>query len=453
MRSPCLRVSVVLTGLLLLAACGGAAAPARRKPNVLILLADDLRPDAVGALGNPVVETPHLDGLVRGGLVFRSAYCLGSSVGAVCSPSRNMLLSGRAYFRFGREASGDPPNLPLSLRQAGYFTYHHGKRGNTAPAIQARFDVNKYVNDQAARMAGAPGKDIADDAVRFLRERRAGEDRRPFCMYLAFEAPHDPRVPAPEDRARYADRSIPLPPDYLPQHPFDNGEQTVRDELLAPFPRLPSEVRRHLRDYYAVITGLDRQIGRILAALRETGEDGNTVVVFASDNGLAVGSHGLMGKQSLYEHSMRVPLVVRGPGIRPGRTGALAYLMDLYPTLCELAGAPVPAGLDGKSLLPVLRGRAPGVRETLFTAYRDVQRSVRDARWKLIRYPQVDVTQLFDLETDPHETRSLDADPAHRQRIERMLADLRRSQAELGDTAPLTVPNPRDRRFVPPAGE
>jgi arylsulfatase A-like enzyme len=242
-----------------------------------------------------------------------------------------------------------------------------------------------------------------------------------------------------------------LPKNYLPQHPFDNGEMTVRDERLAPWPRTEPEVRRHLHEYYAAISGMDFHVGRLLAALKDLGLAQNTIVVFSADNGLAVGSHGLMGKQNLYEHSAGVPLIVAGPGIRPGRSPALVYLMDLFPTICELAGVAVPPGLDGRSLKPVLDGKRPGIRDTVFLSYGKVQRAVRDARWKLLRYPRVGKSQLFDLRADPEETRDLSADPAQAERVAGLTEELRRWQRQLGDDQPLSVASPGDPRFTPPA--
>ena len=436
---------------LTLASLAPDAAPAadKKRPNVLFLFTDDQRADAVGALGNPFVKTPNLDELVRSGFVFRNAYCLGSNLPAVCTPSRNMLLSGRAYFRWkGNLAPGDAPNFPVAMKDAGYETYHHGKRGNVATEINKRFDHNLYLEDQKERTSGQPGKTVVDAVVRFLKERK---DERPFFLYLAFEAPHDPRVAAKEYLDLYQRDKVPLPKDYLPIHPFDNGEQLVRDEKLAPWPRTEAEVRKHLHEYYAVVSGLDHHIGRLLQALRDQGLYDNTLIVFSSDHGLAVGSHGLMGKQSLYEHSMKPPLIFTGPGVPRGQSDALVYLLDLFPTVCDLVGAKVPDGLDGKSLAPVLRGKADRVRDTLFTAYRDVQRAVRDERWKLIRYPHLNKSQLFDLKNDPDERKDLADDPAQAKQAERLTGLLADWQKHLGDKTPLTSEKPRDPKFVPPA--
>ncbi len=430
-----------------------AQVAAKGRPNILFLFTDDQRFDGAGALGNPILKTPTLDSLARQGMVFRNCYGLGSNVPAVCLPSRNMLLSGRAYFRWeGPQAPADPPNFPVTLKQAGYATYHHGKKGNSALRIQEKFDTNKYVSDDADRESGEPGQTIVDDAIAYLKARH-GHDDRPFFMYLAFGNPHDPRVAAKKYSDLYERDRIPLPKDYMPLHPFDNGEMLIRDELLAPWPRTEAEIRRHLHEYYAVISGLDYHLGRLLAALQELNLTENTIILFASDNGLAVGSHGLMGKQNLYEAGAKVPLVVSGPGIRKGQTDALVYLLDIFPTVCDLVDAPVPAGLDGRSLKPVIDGKAGGVRDTLFLAYGECQRAIRDDRWKLIRYPQIDKTQLFDLREDPYELRDRAADPDQTGRINRMMAELSKWQKQLGDKTPLSVDKPRPAAFNPPTGQ
>jgi arylsulfatase A-like enzyme len=426
-----------------------AQADATKKPHVIFLFADDQRADTIAALGNPHIKTPNLDDLARRGFVFRNAYCLGANSGAVCTPSRNMLLSGRAYFRWqGSQAQPEMANFPTSMKAAGYETYHHGKRGNTSPTIQALFDHNKYLIDNEDRTNGEPGKTIVDDAITFLTSRNRNLEK-PVFMYLAFAGPHDPRVAAEKYMALYERDKIPLPKNYLSLHPFNNGEQFVRDELLAGFPRTEDEVRKHLHDYYATISAMDQHIGRLFAALKQLGMYDNTIFVFSADHGLAVGSHGLFGKQNLYEDGMKPPFIFAGPGIPKGETQALAYLYDIFPTVCDLVGTAVPAALDGKSLKPVIEGKASGVRDTLFLAYRDVQRAVRDSRWKLIRYPQVNVTQLFDLERDPHEITNLADRPEHAERIKSLTAEMQRWQKELGDTTPLVVERPQDPAWDP----
>ena len=456
-RSHAIRLIAVFPNCTWLIFLLAAASPAfskepARKPNVLFLFTDDQRADTIGALGNPIIKTPAMDSLVRRGFTFRNAYCSGGNSGAVCTPSRNMLLSGKSYFRWsGPLAPGDAPNFPLSMKDAGYQTYHHGKRGNTALNIQERFEINKYLaNDLEDRVDGEPGRSIVDGAITFLKERK--EDR-PFFMYLAFGNPHDPRVAAKKYLDLYQRDAIPLPKNFLPVHPFDNGEMIIRDELLAPWPRTGDEIRRHLQEYYAVISGLDHHMGRLLQSLKEQGLFENTIIIFSSDQGLAVGSHGLMGKQNLYDDGMRVPLIFAGPGIPRGKSDALVYLHDIYPTVCDLVGEKIPAGLDGISFKPVLSGKTKTARDSLFFSYMNVQRALRDHDWKLILYPQINKTQLFDLRKDPDEINDRSAEPTQAARIVRMMTELQQWQTRLGDTQLLVSEVPKDSQFTPPSEE
>ncbi len=442
-----------------IAPLAGAAEPAR-KPNILHIHADDHRADGLQALGNPVLKTPNLDTLVERGLAFTRCYTQGSMLGAVCLPSRTMLLTGRSWLRIETPAQAKASGyaraasyLPKVLGAAGCETWHMGKSGNEfGPAIQA-FHTN-LVDD--ARGAGdgpdsrsGAGRRLADAAIDFLKRRPAD---RPFYMYLAPPVPHDPRLAEPEFIQLYQPERIPLPAAFLPVHPWDNGEMTVRDEQLAPWPRTPENTRRQIADYYACISALDHHLGRIFAQLKAAGEFERTIIVFTGDNGLSLGEHGLFGKQNLYEFGgMHVPLVLAGPGIPQGRSDALVYLMDLFPTFCELAGAEIPPQVEGKNLLPVIQGREPKVREALYTAYRDCQRAVRDDRWKLIRYPLVDKTQLFDLTADPHELANLAEQPGHAATLARMIRLLEQEMARYGDTAPLKAAQPKPAEWKPPA--
>jgi arylsulfatase A-like enzyme len=198
-----------------------------------------------------------------------------------------------------------------------------------------------------------------------------------------------------------------------------------------------------------MMTHLDEQIGRILAALEKTGKAENTYIIYAGDHGLAVGSHGLLGKQNIYEHSMKTPLIVKGPGVpRGGTTNALTYLLDLFPTLLGLAKQNAPIGeIDGRDLAPVWKWTAPRVRETLFLSYGDSMRSVRDERYKLIRYPRVDVDQLFDLASDPDEMKNLAGAADQRTRVAGMMALIEQWQTRLGDQTPLRVARPEPREI------
>ncbi|MEY2880794.1 MAG: hypothetical protein RLZZ15_3174 [Verrucomicrobiota bacterium] len=420
------------------------------------------------ALGNPILETPHLDTLVARGTTFTRCYTMGSMIGAVCLPSRTMMLTGKSWMRIpnGREANVDASqSLPKVLSGAGYETFHVGKGGNEFTAGLKAFDTNLVMNDSGVDLRRGSSERHADAAIKFLRERAptstsasasspttaAAAPAKPFYIYFAPPVPHDPRVAAPEFHGRYDPKKIPLSPAFLPQHPWDNGDMTVRDEALAPWPRTPEDTKQQLADYYACITGLDHHIGRVFAELRARGEWENTIIIFTGDNGLSMGEHGLFGKQNLYEFGgMHVPCVIAGPGIPHGRSDALVYLMDLFPTFCDFAGAKIPDGVEARSLAPIIQGRAQKVRDLLYTGYRDGQRSIRNDRWKLIRYPLVDRTQLFDLSADPRELNNLALDPAHAPRVATMIAQLRAEMDRYADTTPLTVANPKPAAWTPP---
>jgi arylsulfatase A-like enzyme len=425
---------LVAVPVLTLSAGDGPCGAAER-PNVLFLFTDDQRADTIGALGNRVIKTPHLDALVKRGFVFRNAYCMGSTMPAVCNPSRHMVLSGMSLYRYDPKRTAD--TFADVMNRAGYVSWHIGKRGNTPLTYHKVFRHSSYLNDGQERTSGQHGRAAVDAALDFLK---AGWDRKsPLFMYVAFEGPHDPRVAAPEWMKLYDRDALPLPANFLALHPFNNGELLVRDERLAPWPRSPDTVRRHLHDYYACISSIDHNIGRLLAGLRELGELERTVVVFSSDHGLALGGHGLFGKQNLYEHSAKAPLVFAGPGVPVGSSDALAYLFDIFPTVVELSGGKPPAGLDGRSLAPVIRGQAGGVRDAVLLAYRDVQRAVRKGDLKLMMYPKVGITRLFNLRDDPDERRDLAGDPAHAATVREMTALLVNLQKQYGDSAPLKV--------------
>ncbi|MGE3808045.1 MAG: sulfatase-like hydrolase/transferase, partial [Gemmataceae bacterium] len=367
-------------------------------------------------------------------LCLPQSYCMGSTQGAVCNPSRHMLLSGMSLYRYKpKQKEGTFGDV---MKKAGYVTWHIGKRSNTAQEYHKAFDHSSYVNDNKERSSGYHGRAAADAAVAFLK--KDWDRKKPIFMYIAFEGPHDPRVAADEWMKLYQrDKN------YKPFHPFNNGELFIRDEKLAPWPRTEETVRKHLHDYYGCISSIDHQIGRIFATLKELGQFDNTIVVFSADHGLAVGSHGLFGKQSLYEHSMKSPLLFAGPGIPKGHSDALVYLYDIFPTVADLVGAKVPEGLDGKSLVPVIQGKKEAVRDTLFLSYRNVMRAVRKGEWKLIRYPQVNISQLFNVVHDPDELVNQADDPAQKERVAEMMKLLEAEQKKYGDTQPLSVDKPQ----------
>jgi arylsulfatase A-like enzyme len=447
-----------VAALVLLVLLAAGAERARAKPNVLFLFADDMRADTIAAHGNSHIRTPNIDRLAARGFSFRGNYVFGGNSGAVCVPSRAMLMTGRTWFNVNTTTLDGAKLLPELLGEHGYTTFGTGKWHNGRPSWLRAFQRGKTVmfggmsdhEKVPVQDLGADGQLtservgekfsselFADSAIEFLESQ---DGRKPFFAYVAFTAPHDPRQPPLAYREPYYRNLPPLPPNLLPQLPFDNGMmQGGRDENLGAWPRTETMIRDQLAEYYGLITHLDEQIGRILNALSRTGQADNTIIIFAADNGLALGSHGLLGKQSVFEHSMRTPLIIAGPGIPSGKsTTAFTYLFDLFPTLCDVLEVSPPAEIEGASLRPLWEGRLASVRDSVFLPYIQIQRAVRDERWKLICYPQIHYKQLFDLQQDPHETKDVIAVPENHAHVARLHKLMQEWQTKVGDK--LTVP-------------
>ena len=430
---------------------------AAQPPNVVFIFADDQRADTIAALGNPVIKTPNLDRLVKRGVAFTRAYMQGGNGGATCVPSRAMLLSGRSLAQID-ERLLKHQTWPNAFGAAGYATFATGKWHNGPPSISKSFQqaralfVGGMVNPLKAPTSDmlptgklTPGKvgpkhlceEATDETLAFLKSQ---DGKRPFFSYLAFDGPHDPHIVPEGFPIDYVPASIPLPPNFLPQHPFDNGEMVIRDEQLLPWPRKQADIQTMLAEYYRYVSFLDVQVGRVLDAVDASPYAANTIIVFAADSGVARGSHGLIGKQNLYEHSMRVPLIVAGPGIAADkRSEAMCYLFDVLPTLGKLCGVATPPGSNGREFAAVLKDPSQPARPFLMFGYKSIQKALNDGRWKLIRYPHVDRTQLFDLQTDPYETKDLSALPEHAERIKEMLTKLAAEMKADGDNDPLTA--------------
>lgn len=463
-----------------------AASPRIASPrlNVLLILADDQRADTIGALGNPHIQTPHLDQLVASGLSFRRMYMQGSGNPATCVPSRAMLLSGRSLFRIDPTLQSTP-TWPAAMGRAGYRTFLTGKWHNNPGVIARDFQtardvflggmsdpmrapLRQLLGDRLSEPEPAGRhccERFADAAIDFLKQAPADQ---PFFCYLPFAAPHDPHI-VPEDfPVRYPADAKMLPDNFQPIHPWDNGEMTIRDEKLLPWPRTPEAVQEMNAEYWRYVSYLDHQVGRVLEALQQSPHAENTLVIFTADSGVARGSHGLIGKQNCYEHSLRVPCIVAGPGIPKGAsTEALGYLYDLLPTVGALCDVPPPEGSEGIAMDKVLhppastgsdpidrsaRDPAAQGRDSLVFGYREDQRAWCDRRWKLIRYPKIDVTQLFDLQEDPTERRDLSGSPEHQPLLRELRERMARELKELGDPVALDGPVARPAKWLPPAG-
>lgn len=458
------RFAALLTAMAFPLAESAIAADAR--PNVLFIFNDDQRADTIAALGDPVIQTPNLDRLCQQGVAFSRAYMQGGFNGATCVPSRAMLMSGRPLFHVDEKLADE--TWPAAFGRSGYTTFATGKWHNGVKSLVASFQQARSIfaggmanplqaplihleNHVLTPPAKAPKhacEQFADEAVAFIQSQKNG----PFFCYVAFDGPHDPHIVPDDYPVRYPPDARLLPPNFFPLHPFDNGEMTIRDEVLLPHPRTAADVQSMNADYYRYISYLDMQIGRILDALAASPAASNTIVVFSADSGVARGSHGLIGKQNLYEHSMRVPLIISGPGVASGkRTGAMCYLFDVMPTLGAMCGVPAPKTSEGIDLRETLRDPAHAARQELVFGYRQAQRAIRDDRWKLIRYPQVNRTQLFDLQNDPQEKNDLFGTSDSGTKAAELSARLEAALKAYGDTCPLSVDKPKPADWAPPA--
>jgi arylsulfatase A-like enzyme len=446
------------------------------RPDILFLFADDLTYEAVRCFGHADIDTPHLDRLAARGTVFSHAYNMGSWSGAVCVASRTMLVTGRSVWDARRVYDATDAERkagvlwPQLLRAAGYRTFMTGKWHVQTDAAGC-FDVVRHVRPgmpddtpSAYERPPATGDDLwspadpalggyweggrhwsevtADDCIDFLKD--AADSDEPAFFYVAFNAPHDPRQAPQVFLDRYPLERIPLPEPFLPEYPHAEAMAAgpaLRDERLAPFPRTERAVKVHRREYYAIISHLDAQIGKILDALDASGRADRTWIFFTADHGLAVGHHGLLGKQNPYDHSVRVPFIVAGPGVPSGRTDPTPiYLQDVMPTTLELAAADRPEHVYFQSLLPRLLGtdaELPAPYPAIYGSYLDRQRSITKDGWKLIAYPRAGVLRLYDLAADPQETVDLAGRPEHAVRQSQLFEDLLTLQRELGDSLDL----------------
>ena len=458
-----------------------------KKPNILFILADDMRYDLIAALGrNHQVKTPNLDRLVRNGLAYTNAHIPGGTLAAVCMPSRAMIQTGRNIFHLQDQGASVPPNHALlgeTLRSNGYETFGTGKWHNGVESYARSFSCGDeiffggmydhwkvpahhfdptgryesrwcevmhpcYSHHSTERIAdhvnfGIHSTDLFSNTASNFLEKYDGE--KPFYLFLAYMAPHDPRSMPQKYLDLYRLEDIELPPNFMTEHPFDYGINIVRDEILCKMPRDPEEIRKEIRDYYAMISHLDETVGNVLDALHKSGKYDDTIIVFAADNGLAVGQHSLLGKQSCYEHSIRVPLVITGPGIPKNETrDSYVYLMDLYPTICDLLGIDIPKTVDGISFRDTIHDPLRHTREELFSLFGDKVRSIKDNRYKLIEYKYADLrkTQLFDLQQDPWEIHDLSYCKEVYPIIYHMRERLRRVAEEWGD-----MESPEGERF------
>jgi len=460
-RTLTLIVAVLISAI----TCPGTATAAKR-PNVLFIFTDDQRPDAFGALGNPDIKTPNMDRIINSGFVFNRAYIQGSMTFATCLPSRAMIMSGKPLFRAPLQLDSGVL-MPQVFQKAGYQTFATGKWHNGASSFEKCFDeaegvffggaarthINVPVNRMIAGLmvpydAGETfSTDLfADAAIEFIEDQSKKE--QPFFCYIPFTAPHSPVTPPGKWATMYNPDKITLPPNHAALRPdlVDQQQGTSRrgggrggrgrqGGDVSPVDR----AKQRYAAYYGLISHLDHHIGRVLDTLQKTGQAENTIILFATDHGMSMDSHGQSGKHNAYEHTSRVQMVASGAGVPKGSSDALVYLYDIYPTLCGLTGLPIPDEVEGKSLAKVIHGKQAKVRDHLFTAYMDDQRTIRDDRWKLFYRSKEDRAALYDLKNDPHELNDLAAKPENKDRIAKLKVELAKAQQLYGDTPEVTA--------------
>lgn len=409
------------------------------RPNILFVIVDDQSPFDL-KMYNPQssLETPTLDRLAAEGMVFDGAYHMGSFSGAVCTPSRHMVMSGRTVWHLPISPGAKKDNrcpehlelqtIPAVFNRAGYATMRTCKIGNSYEAANKQFSVRK----DASKRGGDDESGSAwhaEQVLTYLDDRASQKDTDPFLIYFGFSHPHDTRDGKPELLEKYgatnhadpatlppANAKAPaLPVNYLPKHPFDHGHPNLRDEVEVSGVwknRDERTIRNEIGRQFACSENIDIQIDRVLKKLEAMGELENTYIFYMSDHGMAIGRHGLQGKQNLYQHTWRVPLIVKGPGIKAGtRVEGNVYLLDMLSTLCDLTGVPTPETSEGVSFKPVLLGTQQKTRDVLYGVYnggtKPGMRCVKQGDWKLIKYDVLDgkvrETQLFNLKENPEE--------------------------------------------------
>ena len=447
--------------------------------NILFVLTDDQRFDTIGALGHPEIRTPNMDRLVSMGTTFTNAHIPGGTCGAICCPSRAMLHTGRTLFHLdgvGERIPTEHTTMGEHFRAAGYETFGTGKWHNGRESFNRSFTDGEHIffggmtdhwnvpcfhYDPSGKYdssftrsvdawktnatvqvpgdhlpAGEHSSDLLSAAAAEWIQGRKGDS--PWFAYLSFLAPHDPRTMPTEYLEMYPPEEVELPPNFMGGHPYDTGALHIRDELLEAFPRTPDAVRKHIAEYRAMITHLDDCLGRVLNVLEDRGELEETLIVFTGDNGLAVGQHGLMGKQNHYEHSIRVPLILSGPGIVSGQqSDAPVYLLDIFPTLCEHLELEIPESVEGRSFAPRVKGQECKTRDRLFFAYEQTLRSVKKGPYKFTLASvegRALVTRLYNLDSDPWELNDLSEDPGHQDTLRELKQDLRTMAAKWDDS-------------------
>ncbi|HEY5314562.1 MAG TPA: sulfatase [Pirellulales bacterium] len=461
-----------------------AAEAAAKRPNVLVILCDDLRWDALGCAGNLYVHTPHIDRVAGEGVFFPNAFCTTS----LCSPSRASILSGLYAHAHGvlnnfTEYPTDLPSFPRSLQQAGYNTAYIGKwhMGESNDEKRPGFDYfvthrgqGKYfdtefnVDGKRQVVPGYYTHVVTQMAEDWLKRPR----QQPWMLMLGHKAPHSFYLPEPKYAhafdavdVHYPDSAFRLQdkPDWIRQRLYTwHGIYGPLFEWRKKFPDDRPEAVKDFaamtRAYWGTVLSVDDSMGRLYALLEQTGQLDNTLIVFMGDNGLLNGEDGMVDKRTMHEASIRIPLLVRYPGLakpkQPGRVPQMILTEDIAPSILEICGAPPLPKIHGRSWVQLVRGGDPAWRKAFFYEYNYEKqfpytpnvRGVRTDRWKYIHYPHGDgspdrhMAELYDLASDPQELHNLINDPAEAPRIAELKGELARLMRETGivhDTMPI----------------
>ncbi len=478
---------VVATSMFAATPVVSMASSSEQRPDILFIFVDDMTFDGLNALGDRQIISPNFDKLVKSGVRFVNNYNMGGWNGAISQASRTQLMTGMGIWNAYSEQERDQFQSlvdqrtlwPLVMADAGYKTYHTGKWHmshvtpykifDKAEGVSGGMMKDHYVFKQPTN--GVPNTYLgyerplsrdddswqpwdtsnggfwkedgthwsvmqADFLINYMRENKNSSD--PLFMTIAFNAPHDPRQSPKEFVDMYDVDKIKVPESFQPEHP--NMElmgcgKTLRDEELAPWPRTEYAIQKHRQEYYALITHLDTQIGRIMEELERSGRAENTLIVFTADNGLALGKHGLLGKQNMYEHSLKVPLVFAGLGLPKNEERTqLTYMQDLVPTVMEIVGIEKPKNMDFVSELNVLKdGKQPSNHEAIYGGYLDVQRMVRNERYKLFLIPKAKTAHLYDVVKDPNEMKDLYGDPKYADVVKELAQQYIKASKQAGD--------------------
>lgn len=462
-------------------------AHAETKPvprNIVFILTDDHRYDALGFMGHPFLETPHLDSLATNGAHLKNAFV----TTALCSPSRASILTGLYAHRHGavdnnNSLRSDLVLFPQRLQQAGYKTGFFGKwhMGGDSAAPQRGFDrwvsfqgQGEYWPDRRGTPAARGGRkpppmelnvdgqtvpqrgyitdELTDYALDWLKTV-PGE--QPFFLYLSHKAVHAEFVPAERHQGRYKDKSLPMPASRMTHAHAPMWVQNQKNSWHGVDFAFHSalDVAEYYRRYCETLLAVDESVGKVLETLRDRGQFENTLVVYMGDNGFGFGEHGLIDKRTAYEWSIRVPMLAQCPSaIKPGTViNQVVANIDIAPTLLEFAGVTVPEGLDGRSFWPLLKGDSIPWRSELLYEYfwernfphTPTLHALRGDRYKYVRVQGLwDLDELYDLETDPGETQNLIFSKEHAPIVQMMNARL---FEVLKETGGLYIPLQRDR--------